>query len=145
VNHIHLIRRLGADPSVTPYRDDKQPKDAVKPRRVFVQFDLAVERTRPNPSTGEIETDWVPVTLFDGPAARFAAAYLKKGNRVGLSGRLETGTYEADGRTKRRVFRVVADEVMGLDPRHGAPKGEAARGTMNSQNVVDFGAREAVR
>lgn len=86
MNHIHLIGRLGGDPSITPYRDEKQPTDPAKPRRAHVQFDLAVHRRHANPKTGEIETDWLPVTLFDGAAARFAATYLKKGARVAVSG-----------------------------------------------------------
>lgn len=142
MNHIHLIGRLGADPSITPYRDDKQPKDENKPRRVLVQFDLAVDRSRPNPKTGEIETDWLPVTLFDGPAARFVSEYVRKGNRIALSGRVETSIFETENGEKRKSFRIIADEVMGLDGKRSEPASAAQNG---SADVIDLGTREAVQ
>jgi single-strand DNA-binding protein len=117
VNHLHLIGRLGADPKVIPYKDSNQPKDSSKPRRCLVQFDLAVDRARANPKTGETETDWLAVTLFDGPAAKYAAKFLGKGDRIALTGRIETGTYEAEAGQRRKTWRVIAEEVIGLDLR----------------------------
>lgn len=145
MNHIHLIGRLGADPSITPYREDKQPKDANKPRRISVQFDLAVDRARPNPKTGEAETDWLPVTLFDGPAARFVAEYIQKGDRVAVSGRLETSTFETENGDKRKSFRVIADEVLGLDGRRSEPNGTANGTEASSAEVIPMTGREAVQ
>ena len=141
MNHLHLIGRLGADPKVIPYKDSRQPKDAGRSRSCFVQFDLAVDRARANPKTGETETDWLPVTVFDGPAARYAAAFLGKGDRIALTGRIETGTYEAEAGQKRKSYRVIAEEVIGLDLRKrgtGAP-------TQSNADAVSSGHREAAQ
>ena len=117
MNHIHLIGRLGADPRIAPYAEHKQPKSEDKPRRNTVSFDIAVDRAGHHPSTGEVETDWIPITVFDGPAGRFASQHLKKGDRVAVTGRLAANVWAPDEGPARKVMRVVAAEVIGLDGR----------------------------
>ena len=53
-------------------------------------------------------TDFLPVVLWRQPAEN-AAQYLVKGQRVGINGRIKTGSYEVDGR------KVPSYEVEALD------------------------------
>lgn len=132
MNHIHLIGRLGADPGITPYGQNRSSKSGETPRRV-VSFDLAVERIGHNPNTGEISTDWIPVTVFNGAAGRFAANHLAKGDRVAVTGRLEATHWAGEQGPARKIMRVIAREIIGLDyHRNGS-------GDATEQHAIDIG------
>ena len=63
-------------------------------------------------------TDYLPVVLWRQPAEN-AAQYLVKGQRVGINGRIKTGSYEVDGK-KVPSFEVEALEVHYYDvPKRG--------------------------
>ena len=115
MNHIHLIGRLGADPKLSPYADHWQSEDEGAPRKNVVTFDLAVERRGARSRTTDGQVDWVPVTIFDGSAGRFAGQHLKKGDRVAVTGRLETRLWNPEGGSSRRTFNVIVTEVIGLN------------------------------
>lgn len=114
VNHIHLIGQLGADPRLTPYRNHQVTDTSNQARRV-VSFDLAVEQIGHNPQTGEISTDWNPITAFNGVAGRFAADHLQTGDRVAVTGRLEANSCSGDDGALRKSIRFVAREIIELD------------------------------
>lgn len=62
---------------------------------------------------GEQEADFIRCTIWRKPAENLAN-YMKKGDRVGVTGRIETGSYEdKDGKT---IFttEVVAENVQFL-------------------------------
>lgn len=126
MNHIHLIGRLGADPRITPYNEDKGAESKARPRCV-VSFDLAVERPGYHPQTGEVSTDWIAITVFDGAAGRFTADHLSKGDRVAVTGRLEATSWGSPDRALRRTVRVVAREIIGLDYHRCDPQTDAER------------------
>ncbi|MEO1187697.1 MAG: single-stranded DNA-binding protein [Pseudomonadota bacterium] len=132
MNQIHLIGRLGADPRITPYSQKRSRKQGQQPRQV-VSFDLAVEWSGQNPNTGEISTDWIPVTFFDGAAGRFAANHLANGDRVAVTGRLEATHWAGEQDPARKFMRVIAREIIGLDyHRHGS-------GEESEQPAMDIG------
>lgn len=49
--------------------------------------------------------------------AELADKYLKKGDRVGVVGRITTRTYDTDRGEKRTVTEVTADELEFLQPK----------------------------
>lgn len=120
MNHIHLIGRLGADPRINVYTEDKGAESKARPRCV-VSFDLAVERPGYHPQTGEVSTDWIAIIVFDGVAGRFAADHLSKGDRVAVTGRLEATSWNSPDRALRKTVRVVAREIIGLDYHRDGP------------------------
>ncbi|USK62259.1 single-stranded DNA-binding protein [Peribacillus asahii] len=61
--------------------------------------------------------DYLPVVLWR-QAAENAAQYLVKGQRVGINGRIKTGSYEINGGPKVPSFEVEALDVQYYD----APK-----------------------
>ena len=131
MNHIHLIGRLGADPRISPYQKD-QNAETSKRRRCVVSFDMAVDRPGHHPQTGEVSTDWIPITAFDGTAGRFAADHLKKGDRVAVTGRLEATSWGSEDGTLRKTMRVVAREIIGLDYHRETTGDEIARPVLPS-------------
>lgn len=56
------------------------------------------------------QTSFFNVTVW-GDMAQNVAASFKKGDRVMLSGRLESRQYETDQGEKRTAFEIVADEI----------------------------------
>ena len=55
------------------------------------KFSLAVRRDKDN-------TDFINCVAF-GKTAELLAKYVKKGHKVGVEGRIQTGKYDKDGRT----------------------------------------------
>lgn len=76
------------------------------------RFTLAVQRNFSN-ANGEYEADFIQVVVWR-KLAENVATYTGKGSLVAIDGRLQTGSYEKDGRTVRTT-EVVADNVKFLD------------------------------
>ena len=68
-----------------------------------VKFTIAVPRRKPG------ETDFINCVAF-GKTADFAAKYMKKGVLYGVTGRIQTGSYEKEGR-KVYTFDVLAESI----------------------------------
>lgn len=103
MNHIVLIGRLTRDPELR-----------YTPNGVAVaNFDLAVDRPTTN-QQGERETDFIRIVVWQ-KQAEHCANYLKKGRLVGVEGRLQIRSYEAQDGQKRRVTEVIASYVQFLD------------------------------
>lgn len=80
-----------------------------------VSFTLAVNRNFTNAS-GEREADFINCVTWRA-SADFMRNYVKKGNLLGVDGRIQTRNYEDnDGRTVY-VTEVVADSVQLLESR----------------------------
>lgn len=80
MNSFNAIGRLTADPDVRATQDGKP----------IARYTLAVDR-------GKDGADFIPCICFN-QAAEFAEKHLHKGIKVGVSGRIQTGGYEKDGK-----------------------------------------------
>ena len=92
------------------------------------RFRIAVQRKFKN-EKGEYESDFISVVAWRG-TADFVSKYLHKGNKVGVTGSLQTRTYDAQDGSKRYVTEVVADEVESYTPKsenENKPKTEASQ------------------
>lgn len=93
----------------------------------IARFTLAVNDRRKNPQTGAWEDNpsFIPVVVF-GKQAENADKFLSKGSKAGVTGRIQTGSYEKDGR-KVYTTDVIATNVEFLDGRQPAePSGFTA-------------------
>ena len=68
------------------------------------------------------ETDFLPVVTWR-VLAENCAKFLAKGRKVGVSGRIQTRSYETQNGERRYVTEIVADDVEFL-----SPKGEGGTG-----------------
>ncbi len=75
---------------------------------------IAVPRSFKN-SEGVYETDFIPVTLWKDMASN-TAEYIHKGDILGIRGRLQTDSFDKDGKNEFRV-NVVAEKVSFLSSR----------------------------
>lgn len=96
MNKVHLIGNL-----------TKDVEFSTTPNGISVcKFTLAVTR-----GYGENKsTDFLPIVCWR-KNAEFARDYINKGNKVGISGSIQTRSYDANDGTKRYITEIVADEV----------------------------------
>ena len=103
LNQTVLVGRLTKDPEI------KELESGVK----CCNLTIAVPRSYKN-AEGEYETDFVDCTLWKGVAEN-TAEYCRKGDVIGVKGRLQSSTYEdkETGNTRKRMD-VVAEKVTFL-------------------------------
>ena len=107
MNSVSLIGRLTRDPEV---------RYGAASQTAVAKFTLAVNR--PFAKEGEQDADFIGITCF-GKTAELVERYMTKGRLVGVTGRIQTGSYDKDG---KRVYTtdVIADRVEFLDKGNGS-------------------------
>ena len=111
MNSVALIGRLTRDPEV---RYGAQSQTAI------ARFTIAVDRQRGGRDS-EQTADFISITCF-GKTAELVEKYMGKGRLVGITGRIQTGSYEKDGR-KVYTTDVIADRVEFLDRGNSSSEG----------------------
>jgi single-strand DNA-binding protein len=91
---------------------------------------VAVNRTFK--SEGQPDADFINVIAWKRQAEN-AANFLRKGSLVGIDGRLQTRSYEAQDGRKVFVTEVVAESVQFLEPKSGG----SDNSNMSRQNDRD--------
>ena len=106
MNKAILVGRLTRNPEA---RDTQGGTKVAK-------FSLAIDRR------GKDAGADYPSCVAFGKTAELVGQYLRKGSRVGVVGRIQTGSYERDGH-KVYTTDVIADEVEFLETRAEAQRG----------------------
>ena len=98
----------------------------------IAKFTLAVDRY----TKGEKSTDFIPVVAF-GKTAETANNYLQKGTRCGVSGNIQTGSYEKDG---RRIYTtdVLIERLDLIEPKKQEAPTEENTGFVPVETEVDI-------
>lgn len=99
INKVTLVGRLTKDPEL---------KFTPGTGTAVTTFTLAVNRRFKK--EGQPEADFIPIVIW-GRMAESTANYKRKGEMIGISGRIETRSYEAKDGTRRYVTEVIAEEV----------------------------------
>lgn len=87
-------------------------------------FTVAINRTFTNQS-GEREADFIRCVSFRKQAENIGR-YLRKGSKVAVEGRIQTGSYDAPDGTKRYTTEIICDNVQFLDSRNQQDTGYGA-------------------
>lgn len=106
LNQIVIVGRLTGNPEVIKSEDGGSERS---------QITLAVPRSYKN-ADGEYDTDFVDCVLWGGVASN-TAEYCKKGDIVGVKGRIQTNNYETEDGEKRKSTQIVAEKVTFLSSR----------------------------
>ena len=104
MNRIILTGRLIKDVELKYTKNDKE----------YTRFTLAVQRDVKN-QLGEYETDFINCVSYSH-IAKLMSEYLIKGDKIGIEGRLVTGSYEKDGQ-KIYTSEVVTDKIEFMTPK----------------------------
>jgi single-strand DNA-binding protein len=102
LNQTVLVGRLVQDPKI--YETENGTK--------LTSITLAVPRSYKN-IDGEYDTDFIPCVLWRGVAEN-TAEYCRKGDLLGIKGRIQTRKVELEEDKKREVTEVVAEKVTYL-------------------------------
>ena len=100
MNKVVLMGRLTRDPDIR-YTQGAEPMCVAK-------YTLAVDR-RGRKRDGEQSADFISCTAF-GKSAEFAEKYLRKGTKICLSGRIQTGSYTKQDGTKVYTTDVIVED-----------------------------------
>lgn len=111
MNSVILVGRLTRDPEL---RFLPGNGTAVATFTVAIDKDLAKDKKQEFEQQGKPTADFPNVVVW-GRQAENCANYLVKGRLVGIQGRLQTRTYDANDGTKRYITEVVAEKVQFLE------------------------------
>lgn len=109
MNSVMLVGRLAQDIEVKTLDSGKEVTKIV----------LAVNRGHKN-QDGIYETDFIDCTLWD-LLAKNTFEYCKKGDTVGVRGRLQVSTYEKEN-VKHHVLEVIAERITFLASKKSGEK-----------------------
>ena len=107
MNQVQLVGRLTKDIELRDVQGAKK----------VGSFTLAVDRRNKEKSA-----DFIRCKVWN-VQAMVMAKHIKKGHRVGIVGRIETGQYEKDGHTVYTT-EVVVDNFEFLEPKRSQPQGD---------------------
>ena len=118
MNKVILCGRLTRDPEVR-YSQGAEPM-------AIARYTLAVDRRRGRSNDpNEQSADFISIVAF-GKAGEFAEKYLKKGTKMLITGRIQTGSY-----TNKDGVKVYTTEVVVEDQ-------EFAESKNNASNVGNY-------
>ncbi len=121
-NYCLIIGNVGENPFL---RKNKLNKP-------IVQFTLAQDVSKYSNEKGQFvktNTNWFKVTVFGNEADR-VLKYIKKSNRVCVSGRIQTSAYTNEHGIKTRSFGIIAKSVRIA----GEPRGELGCFSQKQEN-----------
>ena len=115
MNKVILCGRLTRDPEVR-YSQGAEPM-------AIARYTLAVDRRRGRSNDpNEQSADFISIVAF-GKAGEFAEKYLKKGTKMLITGRIQTGSY-----TNKDGVKVYTTEVVVEDQEFAESKNNASNG-----------------
>lgn len=122
-NKVILMGRLTRDPEIKT-ANDKQ----------VARYSLAVDRRFSN---SEEKTDFLNIVAF-GKSAEFAEKYFKKGMKVLVTGRIQTGSFVNKDGNKVNTFDIVVEDQEFCESKgnNSAPS-ESAPANEDFMNVTE--------
>lgn len=124
MNNVCLVGRLTRDPEL------RTTGTGVSNCR----FSIAVDG-RPD-SNGNPHTDFINIVVWRNQADN-VAKYCRKGSMVGVVGRIQTGSYQAQDGTTRYTTDVVADNVRFLSSKNDTGAGNDFVDSMPDYSMGD--------
>ncbi len=100
-NQVQLIGNLGMDPETREINNSFKTQFSLATHQVYKDAEGNKQKT----------TDWHTIVAW-GKLAQRMDQYLKKGDKVGISGRLVSRSYETQEGAKKYITEVVAKEML---------------------------------
>ena len=121
MNKAILCGRLTKDPDVR-YSQGAEPM-------AIARYTLAVDRRGRGTKEGEQTADFISCVAF-GKAGEFVEKYLKKGIKMIVTGRIQTGSY-----TNKEGVKVYTTDIVVEDQEFAESKNSSQNGTGNAQSA----------
>ena len=103
MNKVILMGRLTRDPEVRYSQSSESPM-------AVARFSLAVDRRGTRNSADGQTADFINCVAF-GRNGEFAEKYLRKGTKIALTGRIQTGSYTNRDGVKVYTTDIVAEDI----------------------------------
>ena len=128
MNSVNLVGRLSNNPQLRITTSGKQ----------ICRFSIAITRRFKNPA-GDYEADFINCVAFN-KTAELINEYVQKGDLVGVSGRIQTGSYTATDGSKKYTTDVVVENIYFLKSKE-KPAHEQVSEQVEKQTDIfaDFG------
>ena len=130
MNKVILMGRLTRDPEVRYTQSNNT---------LVASFSLAVNRRFARPGE-ERQADFINIVAWS-KLGEFCQKYFRKGQQVGVIGRIQTRTWDDDQGQKHYITEVVAEEAYFADSKRdgeGAGSFDPTFGAMPSSAQSDF-------
>ena len=130
MNKCTLVGRLTRDPEIRYSQGENATATA--------RFSVAVNRRFKN-SEGNYDADFINCVAF-GKSAEFVEKYFKKGMAIGLTGRIQTGSYTNKDGQKVYTTDVVVEETEFVESKgaSSADNSNNSRPAPSTANNNDF-------
>lgn len=125
MNRVVIVGRLTRDPDVRYTQGDNS--------MVIARYTLAVDRHRTK-NQNEQQADFISCVAF-GKGGEFAEKYLRKGTKLVVSGRIQTGSYTNKDGQKVYTTDVVVEEQEFAESK----KDNSRRDAMDDQTAQQYG------
>ena len=119
MNNVSLVGRLTRDPEIK----------ATNSGSSYARFSIAVDRRGKDAGT-----DFINIVAF-GKTSEFIERYFRKGQRIGINGRIQTGSYEGKDGKKVYTFDVIAENVEFVESKSAS--GHASATPANADGFVN--------
>lgn len=100
----------------------------------IARYTLAVDRRFKR--DGDQSADFIPCVAF-GKAGEFAEKYIKKGTKIAVSGRIQTGSYTNKDGVKVYTTEVVIEEQEFAESKNSGSSGSDRKQTEAKQDNMD--------
>ena len=125
-NIVILMGRLTKDPDIRRGEGTS----------LVARYTLAVDRRFAN-KDGQRETDFISCVAF-GKAAEFAEKYMKKGTKMLITGRIQTGSYtNKDGQNIYTTDVIAEDQEFAESKGSGSSNAEPSGADDDFMNIPD--------
>ncbi|MBQ0111859.1 MAG: single-stranded DNA-binding protein [Bacteroidales bacterium] len=131
MNKVQLVGRLVRDAEVR-YTSGDSPMAIA---RWTVACDRRIKKD------GEQNADFIQCIAF-GKTAEFIERYFFKGNKIGIVGRIQTGSYENKDGQKVYTTEVLAEEVEFVESKNNSASNDSAKKNDSFMNIPDQIAEE---
>lgn len=128
MNKVELVGRLTRDPEVRYTQGENAS--------AIARFSVAVNRRFKN-NEGNYDADFINCVAF-GKSGEFIEKYFKKGMAIGISGRIQTGSYTNKDGVKVYTTDVVVEEAEFVESKNsGGASASSNVPTNNNMSSAD--------
>lgn len=122
MNKVELVGRLTRDPEVRYTQGENAS--------AIARFSVAVNRRFKN-NEGNYDADFINCVAF-GKSAEFIEKYFKKGMAIGISGRIQTGSYTNKDGVKVYTTDVVVEEAEFVESKNSGGASTSSNASTNN-------------
>lgn len=119
MNKVELVGRLTRDPEVRYSQGENAS--------AIARFSIAINRRFKN-AEGNYEADFINCVAF-GKGGEFVEKYFKKGMAIGITGRIQTGSYTNKDGVKVYTTDVVVEEAEFVESKGSGANSTATNNT----------------